>query len=115
LLAGVIGISPLILSPLPTPKLLRIVGAALAAIVPWLQFPVEIPLEYLSHDPAVYKPTEVDPLWRGHGTARGVVDMLNMGERHLYDSYRNWPQKLPVLIFHGTHDKVTSHKASEEL
>ncbi|KAH9913544.1 lysophospholipase [Fomitopsis serialis] len=95
--------------------LLRKIGAALAAIVPWLPFPVDIPLEHLSHDPAVYNPSEVDNFWRSHGTARGVVDMLNMGERLLYDSYKNWPQKLPVLIFHGTQDKVTSHKASEEL
>ncbi|KZT69648.1 lysophospholipase [Daedalea quercina L-15889] len=115
MLAGVIGMSPLILQATPASRVLRKAGAAVAMIAPWLPFPAEVPPEYLSHDPAVNDAVHSDPLIKQHGTFKGLTDMLNMGENLLYGSYKNWPKKLPVLITHGTQDKVTSHKASEEL
>ncbi|KAH9913545.1 lysophospholipase [Fomitopsis serialis] len=115
LLTGVIGMSPLISQTAPVSRLLRKAGAAMALLTPWLPFPAEVPPEDLSHDPAVCNAIDPDPLIKKHGTFRGLADMLSMGEHLLYDTYKNWPKKLPVLLLHGTQDKVTSHKASEEL
>jgi len=39
--------------------------------------------------------------------------MLSQGELLLRTQYKNWPRDLPVMLAHGTDDKVTSHQASQ--
>jgi len=68
----------------------------------------------LSHDEAVNKAYIEDPMVIAKGTLRGVGDMLNGGEDLVQSSYRHWPKDLPLLLIHGTSDRVTDHHASEE-
>ncbi|TFY58864.1 hypothetical protein EVJ58_g6143 [Rhodofomes roseus] len=110
LVSGIIGMSPLLLQTTPVSKLLRKAGTALAAIAPWLPFPADVPPKDLSHDQAVVNAIDPDPLIKKHGTAKGLSDMLGMGENLLYGSYKNWPKKLPVLLIHGTEDKASSEE-----
>ncbi|KZT05425.1 lysophospholipase [Laetiporus sulphureus 93-53] len=114
MLSGVIASSPLILQTTPPPRLLRKVGGAAALVVPWMPFPAKVPPEDLSHDPVVNNAIGSDPLIKEYGTLRGLADMLDRGEKVLWFGYQYWPKKLPILIVHGTDDKVTSYKASEE-
>lgn len=45
MLAGVVGMSPLILQTTPVSKVLRKLGAAVSTIAPWFPFPAEVPTE----------------------------------------------------------------------
>ncbi|KAI0919099.1 hypothetical protein AcW1_003438 [Taiwanofungus camphoratus] len=114
MISGVIASSPLLLQTFPASKLLRWVGEKAAFVLPWMPFPAEVHAENLSHDPAVNDAVSKDPLFKERGTLRGLADMLGAGEQLLWNDYRNWPKNLPVLILHGTDDKVTSCTASEE-
>ncbi|KAL0955746.1 hypothetical protein HGRIS_001961 [Hohenbuehelia grisea] len=114
LLKGIIATSPLILQTKPASKILRKVGGFASYVSPNSLIPAEVKAEDLSHDPAFNKAYETDPLVKPSGSLRGISDMLNGGERLLHEDYKNWPENIPVLFVHGTEDKVTSHKATEE-
>src|SRR5689334_13163346 len=47
-----------------------------------------------------------DPLIKQTGTLRGLSDMLTNGEKLLRHGYRRWPKGVPLLLIHGTADKV---------
>lgn len=113
-LAGVLACSPLLRQTAPVPRLMRRVGGAAANVLPWMAFPAVVPVEDLSHDSAMNEATDHDPLIRKQGTLRGLADMFNRGEDVVERGYRRWPRELPVLVIHGTADKVTSPQASQE-
>jgi acylglycerol lipase len=46
---------------------------------------------------------------------RHITDMLVGGQELLEEGYNHWPAQLPVLIYHGDKDEVTSHNSSTEL
>jgi acylglycerol lipase len=71
------------------------------------------PLE-LSHDKAVNAAYMQDPLIQHRGSMRGVSDMLDAGGELLRSGYQRWPKQLPLLLVHGTEDKVTSFRASQQ-
>ena len=58
------------------------------------------------------KKYDEDPLIHGTGTLLGIYTMLNRGEDLLVH-----PPKIssPLLLQHGTHDKVTLFEATKEL
>ncbi|PPQ93829.1 hypothetical protein CVT25_013538 [Psilocybe cyanescens] len=114
-ISGVISTSPLIMTTTPAPKFQMWIGAKLSALLPATLIPVGVKAEQLSHDPEVNNAYLKDPLVKQSGSLKGVSDMLTHGEKVLQNDYINWPKSLPVLILHGTEDKVTSHKASETL
>ncbi|KAJ7583447.1 hypothetical protein C8J56DRAFT_1055212 [Mycena floridula] len=47
------------------------------------------------------------------GTFRGTADMINRGQQLSTQGYKCWPQKLPVLILHGTENMVNSFPATK--
>ncbi|KAJ3575287.1 hypothetical protein NP233_g1202 [Leucocoprinus birnbaumii] len=111
---GVIATSPLIQQTEPASKLLKWVGAKASIVAPYSLIPAPVKAEDLSHDKACNDAYLADPLIKPSGSLRGISDMLTNGDALLTTYYKNWPSSLPVLIVHGTADKVTSHKASEE-
>lgn len=113
-LSGVIATSPLILLSKPASKVARWVGGKASAILPNVSIPADTKPEDLTHDPAVNEAYAKDPLIRQVGSLRGVGDMLNGGEQLLKTDYKNWRPTLPLLLLHGTADRVTSHKATQE-
>ncbi|KAH9922586.1 Alpha/Beta hydrolase protein [Amylocystis lapponica] len=93
----------------PVSKITRAVAGRVATYLPHLHFPAGIPLRCIMHD------LSRDPALLGRkGTLRGLSDMLNAGEQLLWTDWKNWPTRIPVLFLHGTGDKVTSHKATED-
>lgn len=114
LFKGLIVSSPSILLTTPQPKFLRWTGAKLANVVPFMSFPADVKAEDLSRDPAANEANLKDPLIKRQGTLRGLDDMLSGGERLLETDWKNWPKSMPVLFVHGTDDKVTSYKATQE-
>ncbi|EIN06778.1 lysophospholipase [Punctularia strigosozonata HHB-11173 SS5] len=113
-LAGVIASSPLLCQTKPAPKILRWVGGQASKILPNLTFKAEVNSADLTHDPVVNDSYSTDPLVYEKGTLRQLRDMLNHGEQLLWNDYKDWPKDLPVLLIHGTEDKVTSCKSTEE-
>ncbi|KAG6857746.1 hypothetical protein H0H87_004162 [Tephrocybe sp. NHM501043] len=113
LLAGIISTSPLILQTKPAPKLMRLLGGMASILFPNQLVPANVVPGDLSHDPAVNDAYLKDPLVKQFGSLRGLKDMLSHGEILLHTEYKNWPKSLPLLLVHGTEDKVTSPKASQ--
>jgi acylglycerol lipase len=113
LLNGVIGSSPLIHLTNPASTFQRWAGRIAKPFLPYLPLPAPVEPDDLSHDPEKNKVLE-DPLIKQSGTVSGLTDMLDGGERLLAEDYQYWPKTLPIIIFHGTADQVTSPIASEE-
>jgi len=55
-----------------------------------------------------------DPLIKMSGSLRGLSDMLNGGDELLARDYKEWPRQLPVLLVHGTGDKITSFNSTKK-
>ncbi|KAG5636937.1 hypothetical protein H0H81_006333 [Sphagnurus paluster] len=112
-LAGIIATSPMILQTKPAPKLLRWVGGKASNVLPHKLIPADVVPGDLSHDATFNDAYMKDPLVKLFGSLRGLNDMLSNGEALLTTYYANWPKSLPLLLVHGTEDKVTSSKASQ--
>ncbi|OCH83925.1 lysophospholipase [Obba rivulosa] len=115
LLSGVIATSPLLLQTFPASKLLRWAGGKARFIAPSMTIAAPVVIEDLSHNQAANEANAKDPLIIQKGSLSGLHDMLSGGEQLLQSDFQHWPRTLPVLIVHGTDDRVTSHKASQEL
>ncbi|PFH52178.1 hypothetical protein AMATHDRAFT_140634 [Amanita thiersii Skay4041] len=112
-LSGVIATSPLILLTKPAAKPLRMIGSLMGKVAPNMSFPADVDPSALSHDPSVGEDYLKDPFTRQHGTLRGLDDMLSKGEQLLESRHVNWQDNIPMLICHGTADRVTSYTATE--
>jgi acylglycerol lipase len=111
---GTISTSPLIQQAKPVFKLIRTLGSVAAKFTPYLNIPADVKKEDISRDPKVGEAYVNDPLVQFHGTLRGVGDMLDNGDWLLSTGYKTWPKTLPLLMIHGTGDRVTSYRASEQ-
>jgi acylglycerol lipase len=112
-LAGVIATSPLLEQTTPASKFVKWMGGKLAAIMPYMLIPAAVKAEYISHDAEVNAAYLNDPLVKQAGSLKGLHDMLTWGETILHTRAAQWPEKLPLLLVHGTEDKISSHKASQ--
>jgi len=112
-LNAIIATSPLIQQATPAPKIAKIVGGKLSILLPSMLIPATVKAEQLSHDPEVGAQYLKDPLVKQSGSLKGINDMLSQGDLLVSAGYAHWPQELPLLIVHGTEDKVTSHNASQ--
>ncbi|KAF7289338.1 Hydrolase-4 domain-containing protein [Mycena indigotica] len=113
MLTGVIACSPLVHQTTPASKIQRWAGGMIANGVPYFTIPTPLNYDDLSHDENYNKMCKTDELSKLQGTLRGVSDMLSWGELLLTEQYKKWPKTLPVLLVHGTGDKITSSKAAE--
>ncbi|KAH7904190.1 Alpha/Beta hydrolase protein [Hygrophoropsis aurantiaca] len=111
-ISGVISTSPLLAQTKPAARAARWIGGKAARMAPWMLIPAEVKAQDLSHDPAVAEAYINDPLVKYFGSLKGISTMLDGGEAVLREGYKCWPVDLPLLIVHGTADKVTSHDAS---
>jgi alpha-beta hydrolase superfamily lysophospholipase len=112
-LQGVIASSPAI-GKTGVPAILWILARILNRI--WPRFSLDIRLDIsnlsrVSRDPAVVKAFKNDPLFHTRGTAR-----LGMEVRHVVDwiHAHSGELRLPLLIVHGTDDKIASPDGSRE-
>ncbi|KAK2463065.1 hypothetical protein APHAL10511_004720 [Amanita phalloides] len=110
---GVIAMSPLIQPTKPPAKPIRTIGGALSKVMPNFLFPTDVDPKALSRDPKIAEEYEKDPLVRTQGSLRGLNDMLTQGELLLSTNYANWFKLVPLLLLHGTADRVTSFSATK--
>jgi acylglycerol lipase len=113
-LSGVIATSPLIEQATPASRIAKWVGGKLSNVLPYKLIPAPVNVKDLSHDVEFNNAYLADPLIKPYGSLKGLSDMLSQGELLLNTCrQKEWPHDLPVLLIHGTEDKVTSHQASQ--
>jgi alpha-beta hydrolase superfamily lysophospholipase len=86
-------------------------AALMKSIMPGLIQPTGLPVEYLSHDKAVVEKYVNDPLVHGKisvGLFHSWMNSSNYSLSHASDL------KVPLLLLHGSDDKVCSPKGSIE-
>ncbi|ORY83476.1 Alpha/Beta hydrolase protein [Leucosporidium creatinivorum] len=113
---GVLASSPLLrqTKAVKTPLLVVRAGSVLGSMFPKLNVAAEVKPANVCRDPEIQKAYSEDPLCVQKGTFKGVADMLLGGEALMTKDYKNWPANIPLLVVHGTSDKVTEHDASAE-
>ncbi|KAF8886024.1 Alpha/Beta hydrolase protein [Infundibulicybe gibba] len=112
-LSGVIATSPLIHQTKPASKLLRWIGGIVSLLAPYALIPAGVVPADLSHDAKVGDAYMKDPLVKQSGSLRGIHDMLTQAEALLETHFTKWPENLPLLLIHGTEDKIASHPATQ--
>jgi alpha-beta hydrolase superfamily lysophospholipase len=110
-LCGVIAMSPGLRTAKPTPPWKLALGQVLYRLWPALTLHDGVRAADLSRDPEVVRSVLNDPLYHYRISARLGMDMLNAGVWALGHAGQ-FP--LPLLIMHGTSDRLTSWDASRE-
>ncbi len=110
-LLGVIATSPGLRTAFEPPRWKLTIGRVLYKVRPQLAMANGLDREGLSHDPAVVRAYNSDPLVHDRVTARLALDMFAAGEEALAQANR-FP--LPLLLMHGNSDGLTSFRASRE-
>lgn len=108
-IAGVIATSPWIQLAFKPPALKVLAGRLVSRISPALSLASGLDTQFLSHDPAVVKAYNEDPLVHGKISAGAGVVLLDLAQ-NLDTAVAEL--STPLLITHGSGDKITSHAAS---
>jgi len=69
--------------------------------------------EHISRDVEVQRAYASDPFCDSVASLRLLGDMLLGGISLVESGYATWPNKLPLLVIHGSGDKVTEYESSE--
>ncbi len=110
-LAGVVATSPGLRTAFRPPALQLAAGRLMNRLWPAFTLPNGLELAGLSRDPAVISAYETDPLNHDRLSARLGVSLLEAGEWAIAHA-AEFP--VPLLLMHGTADRLTSHQASQE-
>jgi alpha-beta hydrolase superfamily lysophospholipase len=108
---GLITTGPWIRLAFEAPAIKILAGKLLKSILPGLTMPTGLTAKYVSRDPAEVQKYLNDPLNHGKVSAAGGMALLE-GADYLNKYRGNIP--FPMLIMHGTADKLTSQPASKE-
>jgi alpha-beta hydrolase superfamily lysophospholipase len=95
--------------PAPKPKVF--IGKTLCGILPALTLPSGLETAALSRDPEVVAAYRADPLVHDRLSIRFGIDLLTEGQRALD---RAGGFRLPVLLMHGSDDRVTDPEATRQ-
>ncbi len=110
-MAGVIATSPAIRTATPLPSSQITLAKIMNKIRPGMQMANGLALDGLARDPKVIRAYTGDPLVHNKISVRLATGMLEAGEWALAHA-AEFP--VPLLLVHGTADKLTSAPASQE-
>lgn len=110
-LAGAIATSPLFRTTFPPPAWKLTVAKLLGKAWPTLTLSTDINPSELSHDPAAAEAYKKDPLVHQRVSAALGLSMLEAGEWAIDNASQ---LVTPLLLMHGTGDRITSCPASRE-
>ena len=116
LVSGAILMSPWldIHFPIPTSVGIPVMRSVLRWF-PTIKLPLGPPSKDLCRESAVVQDARVNPLSSCYVHVRGLYGPLSGGPQIVAEDYRRWPERLPLLICHGTGDKVTRWDCSKKL
>ncbi len=109
--AGVVATSPAIRVAAPLPAVQVALARVMNKLQPGMQMANGLALDGLARDPAVIRAYTSDPLVHNKISVRLALGMLQAGEWAL-EHAAEFP--LPLLLVHGTADKLTSAPASQQ-
>ncbi|KAI5808787.1 Alpha/Beta hydrolase protein [Peziza echinospora] len=115
-LAGLVAESPLLnLAPGVKPFGLTVFAGKIAAkILPNRQMVNKLDPKTMSRDKEVCRKFDEDTLCHDTGTLIQLAEMLGRGKSLMKEeTLLKFPKELPVLVAHGTADKVTCHETSK--
>jgi len=110
-LAGVVSASPGLRTAFKPPALQLATGRLMNRLWPAFTMSNGLELAALSRDPAVIAAYQADPLVHDRLSARLGMGLLESGEWAIAHA-AEFP--LPLLLMHGTADRLTSHQASQQ-
>ncbi|KAF3937168.1 hypothetical protein ABW19_dt0201043 [Dactylella cylindrospora] len=116
-LAGYVAFSPFVrLAPAEQPNsAVLFVGKLAAKLLPNFQMLNQLDPGSVSRDPAVIKAFADDKLCHDTGTLIGISEMLERGTKLLQkETVKKFDKKKPILILHGSGDKITDFNGSKE-
>lgn len=108
---AVVGSSPYLQLAFNPPAWKTSLASLVKNILPGLQQDTGLDTKMLSHDEAVIKAYEADPLVHGKITPSFFLNVHEAGNWALGHASE---LKVPALVFHGTGDKITSADATKE-
>lgn len=111
-LAGVVITGPWIRLAFEAPALKVAFGRLLRRFMPTLTLPTGLAAHFLSHEPAVVKSYKNDPLVHDQLSAAAGLALLEGGA--WLDAYAG-DSPAPLLLMHGSGDKITSAPATRAL
>ena len=109
--AGVVATSPAIRTATPPPSSQITLARIMNKVRPAMQMANGLALDGLARDPEVIRAYTNDPLVHNKISVRLALEMLQAGEWAL-EQAAEFP--VPLLLVHGTADKLTSAPASQE-
>jgi len=109
--AGVIATGPLLRPGFEPPAWKLTLGKIMYSLWPTLSMSNELDCQSLSRDPEVVRAYNDDPLVHDRVSARLAMDMLQAG-LWVLEQAAEFP--LPLLLMHGSDDRLTSAQASRE-
>lgn len=115
-LAGMVVWSPMIdFAPQARPfTVVEAAGKLLAKIMPNMKMVNKLDDSAMSRDPSVVADYNADKLCHNTGTLLGLSEMLERSRLLRSPGVQaSFPQNLPVLVMHGSGDRITSHEASK--
>jgi len=107
-LAGVVAASPAI-GDLGVPAWLLLLARVLARVWPSFSLDAQLEIANLSRDPAEVRAIVEDPLYHTRGTARAGAETL---DAIAWTRAHAGELRLPLLVLHGTADRITSPESS---
>ena len=110
-LAGVVATSPGLRTAFKPPAAQLAVGRLMNKLWPAFTMPNGLELAAISRDPAVVEAYQQDPLVHDRLSARLGMELLESGEWAIAHA-GEFP--VPLLLMHGTADRLTSYEASQE-
>lgn len=70
--------------------------------------------QLMSHDPAVTKRNQQDPMRESVGSIFGLMDMVKGGiSLDTAQTWDKWPQGLGLMMYHGTEDEICCVEATK--
>ena len=110
-LQGLIATSPWIRLGFEAPALKVLAGRLLRRFLPTLSLPTGLTARFISQDPAVVEAYQSDPLVHNKiSAAAGIMLLESAGWLNRYAG----PFPVPLLLLHGTGDKIISAPATKE-
>jgi acylglycerol lipase len=116
-LAGCVVWSPMIdTAPETRPLSLVVAAGRIAAkVFPGHKLVNKLDGSFMSRDPTVCEEFAKDTLCHDTGTLLGIAEMLDRGKKLMDPEVgKRFPQELPMLVLHGSGDKITCCKASRK-
>jgi alpha-beta hydrolase superfamily lysophospholipase len=104
--------SPLLVPTIDPPRWKIFVGERLLPFFPNLRLPHGVKAHDLTHDPQVVNQFQLDPLVSPTVSIALGHSMLASG-RELLESFA--PPPIPLLLMHGSEDRITSANATKQL